>query len=105
VQDFLALPFDDGEFDFVLDSGCFHHVPVEDRRTFIEGINRVLKKGGRYFLLCFSHRNGPGWNQFTEEQIEDLFSSHFDILFIRDIEFLEGDSVYRFFLNSLMVRK
>lgn len=105
VQDFLELPFDDKEFDFVLDSGCFHHVDAEKRSTYIEGVHRVLKKDGKYFLLCFSHRNGPGWNQFTEQQINELFSKRFDILFIKDVEFLEGDSVYRFFLNSLMVSK
>jgi len=26
VQNFLKLPFRDGEFDFVFDMGCFHHV-------------------------------------------------------------------------------
>ncbi|MEE9223343.1 MAG: class I SAM-dependent methyltransferase [Thermoplasmata archaeon] len=104
VQDFLELSFDDGEFDFVLDSGCFHHVAAEKRTTYIEGVHRVLKKGGKYLLLCFSHKNGPGWNQFTELQIKQLFSKHFDNLFMKDVEFLEGDQVYRFFLNSLMVR-
>lgn len=105
VQDFLELPFDNEEFDFVLDSGCFHHVPTDERKRYIEGVARVLRKGGKYFLLCFSHRNGPGWNQFTEEQISEYFSKHFDILFIKELEFLEGDSVYRFFLNSLMAKK
>ena len=26
VQNFLKLPFEDEEFDFVFDMGCFHHV-------------------------------------------------------------------------------
>lgn len=105
VQDFLELPFDDGEFDFVLDSGCFHHVIIEKRNDYIQGVHRVLRNGGKYFLLCFSHKNGPGWNQFTQEQIHELFSGFFEILFIKDIKFQEGDLVYRFFLNSLMVKK
>jgi ubiquinone/menaquinone biosynthesis C-methylase UbiE len=58
VQNFLNLPFDDAEFDFVFDMGCFHHVKVEDRRTFIGSVHRVLKNGGDYMLTCFSYRNG-----------------------------------------------
>jgi ubiquinone/menaquinone biosynthesis C-methylase UbiE len=44
VENFLNLPFKNNEFDFVFDMGCFHHVEVKDRSTFIEGVHRVLKK-------------------------------------------------------------
>lgn len=59
VENFLNLPFEDEEFDFIFDMGCFHHVKVEDRSTFIRGVHRVLKKGGSYLMVCFSYRNGP----------------------------------------------
>lgn len=36
VQNFLDLPFEDEEFDFVFDRGCFHHVKIEDRGTFLK---------------------------------------------------------------------
>jgi ubiquinone/menaquinone biosynthesis C-methylase UbiE len=65
VQNFLELPFKDGEFDFVFDMGCFHHVKIKDRTPFIKGVHRVLKKHGAYLLVCFSYRNGPAWNHFT----------------------------------------
>ena len=51
VQNFLNLPFKDEEFDFVFDMGCFHHVKVKDRSTFINGVHRVLKKGASYFMI------------------------------------------------------
>jgi ubiquinone/menaquinone biosynthesis C-methylase UbiE len=71
---FLDLPFDDETFDFIFDFGCFHHVYVEDRKKFIKGVHSVLKTGGIYQLTCFSHRNGPSWNHFTEKEIRDYFS-------------------------------
>lgn len=67
VRNFLELPFEGEEFDFVFDMGCFHHVELEDRDTFIDGIRRVLRVGHLYLMVCFSNKNGPAWNHFTEE--------------------------------------
>jgi ubiquinone/menaquinone biosynthesis C-methylase UbiE len=44
VQNFLKLPFGDEEFNFVFDMGCFHHVEVRDRDTFIEGVSGLKEK-------------------------------------------------------------
>lgn len=105
VQSFLHLPFEDEEFDLVLDIGCFHHVRVEDRATFIEGVHRVLKMGGTYFLVCFSYRNGPAWNHFTEEQIAQVFSGYFRIWDMKHVSSVEGDGVTRHFYSVLMEKK
>lgn len=104
VQSFLELPFPEGQFDLVLDSGCFHHVLVKDRNTYIKGIHRVLKTGGRYLLICFSDRNGPAWNHFSSDEIKRLFSGWFDILSIKHSGSLEGDGVVRYFQNVLMAK-
>jgi len=105
VQNFLNLPFEDEEFDFIFDMGCFHHVKVEDRNTFIRGVHRVLKKGGSYFMICFSYRNGPAWNHFTKEQIIQLFSDHFKTKNIEHIASIEGDGYTRYFYSVLMERE
>lgn len=47
------------EFDNVIDSGLFHVFNDEDRRRYVEGLGKVLKPGGRLFLLCFSDEE-PG---------------------------------------------
>ncbi|MGB9915179.1 MAG: class I SAM-dependent methyltransferase [Candidatus Bathyarchaeales archaeon] len=52
VQSFVDLSFIDEAFDFVFDMGCFHHVEVEDRIHFIEGVHRVLKKAEITCLLA-----------------------------------------------------
>ncbi len=105
VQDFLKLPFENEMFDFVFDLGCFHHVKVGDRDTFIRGVHRVLKKGGSYLMICFSYRNGPAWNHFTEEQIMQLFSDRFRIQNLEHIASVEGDGYVRYFYSVLMEKK
>jgi len=105
VQNFVTLPFGEEEFDFVFDMGCFHHVKVEDRIKFIEGVHRVLKKGGSYLLTCFSYKNGRAWNHFTKKQIISLFSGYFEINEIRHISSIEGDGYRRYFYTVLMKKK
>jgi len=105
VQSFLNLPFEDEEFDFVFDMGCFHHVKTRDRRKFIEGVRRVLKKHGLYLMVCFSYRNGPAWNHFTKTQIVDVFKALFEIKSIDHISSVEGDGYTRYFYVTLMERK
>lgn len=102
VQNFLELPFEDGEFDFIFDMGCFHHVEAEDRSTFIEGVQRVLKKDGLYLMVCFSAKNGPAWNHFTKQQIAQLFSDYFRIREVRHISSVEADGYRRYFYQFLM---
>ena len=105
VQDFLELPFEDEEFDFVFDMGCFHHVKTEDRASFIKGVHRVLKKRGNYMLTCFSYKNGPAWNHFTRQQLIDLFSGLFEMWEFRHYTSMEGDGVARYFYTVLMKKK
>jgi 2-polyprenyl-3-methyl-5-hydroxy-6-metoxy-1,4-benzoquinol methylase len=47
ILSFVDLRFRDEEFDFVFDMSCFHHVEIEERASFIEGVHRVLKKRRR----------------------------------------------------------
>jgi ubiquinone/menaquinone biosynthesis C-methylase UbiE len=105
IQSFVDLSFGDEEFDFVFDMGCFHHVEIVDRSKFIKGVHRVLKKGGDYLLTCFSYKNGPAWNHFTEKQLISLFSGYFGINEIRHFSSIEGDSVKRHFYTLLMKKK
>ncbi|HJW65927.1 MAG TPA: class I SAM-dependent methyltransferase [Candidatus Bathyarchaeia archaeon] len=105
VQDFLELPFEDEEFNFVFDMGCFHHVKPEDRATFINGVHRVLKKRDNYMLTCFSYKNGPAWNHFTRQQLIDLFSGLFEMEEFRHYLSKEGDGGARYFYTILMKKK
>ncbi len=104
VADFLSLPFKSEELDFAFDFGCFHHVQVKDRISFIRGVYRILKPKGTYFLVCFSYKNGPAWNHFRREQIVELFGDYFEIEWIKHVSSLESDMVTRYFYEALMKR-
>lgn len=104
VGDFLNLPFKSEQFDFAFDFGCFHHVQVEDRITFVKGVHRVLRPRGTYLLVCFSYKNGPAWNHFKREQIVELFGDFFEVEWIKHVSSVEGDAVTRYFYETMMKR-
>ena len=101
---FLNLPFRE-EFDFLVDIGCFHNVREEDRERYLSEVLRVLKKGGKYYLMCFSERNGKAWNHFSREQIEEIFRPYFIILDMEHSRSLENDGIVRYFYNVLMEKR
>ena len=102
LASFVTLPFKDAAFDFVFDMGCFHHVEVEDRPEFIQGVRRILKPKSNYLLICFSERNGRAWNHFTKEQIAEHFSEKFKLTKLDHFGSVEGDGYTRFFYSALM---
>ncbi|UCE95584.1 MAG: class I SAM-dependent methyltransferase, partial [Candidatus Bathyarchaeota archaeon] len=102
VSSFLNLPFKHKTIGFVFDFGCFHHVEVENRASFIRGVNNVLKTEGMYLMVCFSYKNGPAWNHFRKDKLEELFGEYFDIKWIKHISSVEGDKVTRYFYEILM---
>jgi len=100
----LKYPFE--HFTFVLDRGCFHSIPPEKREKFIRGVHRVLKRNGKYQMTCFSYKNGPATNHFTEEDIRKFFSDYFNILSIKEESFEENISGHkRYFYVALMEKK
>lgn len=48
------LPFRDGEFDVVLSTLMFHHLPKKGREEFGREAFRVLKRGGRVLIIDFA---------------------------------------------------
>jgi ubiquinone/menaquinone biosynthesis C-methylase UbiE len=98
----LALEFEDGKFDNVTDSGLFHTFQDPERTVFAREIARVLPEGGKYFMLCFSEKEPTDWGgprRVTRREIEETFSPHFKINYIRDSSFAtrihnEGGKAY-----------
>uniref|UniRef100_UPI002DDDBD97 Methyltransferase domain-containing protein n=1 Tax=Methanosarcina acetivorans (strain ATCC 35395 / DSM 2834 / JCM 12185 / C2A) TaxID=188937 RepID=UPI002DDDBD97 len=82
--------FTEDEFDIVIDSGLFHVITDEERLLFTRHVHRVLREGGRYFMLCFSDRE-PGEYELprraSRAEIESTFSPLFNIIYIRDVIF------------------
>lgn len=85
------------KFDLVFDRGCFHHIPVKSKPIYAQLVHRLLREGGKYFLLCFSDKNPPLKKNLSKEDIRRYFSPGFRILFIKDSihrESLTGNKRY-----------
>ena len=82
--------FKESEFDIVIDSGLFHVMADEERLLFVQQLYRVLKEGGKYFMLCFSDKE-PGEyelpRRLSKAEIKSTFSSLFNISYIKDAIF------------------
>ena len=78
--------FTEAEFDIVIDSGLFHVMTDDERPVFVWQIHRVLKPGGKYFMLCFSDKEpgdyGP--RRISKAEIEHTFTPFFNIIYIKD---------------------
>ena len=77
VGDALSLGSLAEQFDTVLDCGLFHVFDDPDRLRFVESLSSVLRPGGRYYMLCFSDDEPPGWGprRVTRHEIREAFSN------------------------------
>jgi SAM-dependent methyltransferase len=67
----FAATFTAGSYDLVYDSGCFHHIPPHRRKDYVELVNRALKPGGSYGLVCYRPEVGSG---YTDQQVYERAS-------------------------------
>jgi len=105
TADATNLQFPDELFVFVLDRGCFHSIPKEKREAFILGVHRILQKGGKYYMMCFSYRNRWAPNRFTKKDIQEYFSKLFKILEIKEITIKDSFGEEHSFYINLMEKK
>lgn len=63
------------QFDTVLDCGLFHVFDDQERCSFVDNLRAVVRPGGRYFMLCFSERQGGefGPRRVTQQEIRNSF--------------------------------
>jgi len=69
------------QFDTVLDCGLFHVFEDDDRRRFVASLRSAMTSGGRYFMLCFSEVEPPGWGprRVTQQEIREAFSDGWQV--------------------------
>ena len=105
------LSFEQGAYDFVYDSGCFHHIAPHRRNDYIRVVSDALRPGGCFALTCFveggqyggsdmtdwdvyRERSLNGGLGFTEEKLRSIFDT-FEVLDIRLMqEAAPTDSVF-----------
>jgi len=119
-------------FNTIIDSGLFHMLSDEERPIFVDNLAAVVRRGGTYFMLCFSEltpkldyselkdyygklkylmpysdklkARGYWPRQVTQAEIKELFQDGWHINYIRQAA-LEGrikTSVVHAWLSSIL---
>src|SRR5262245_56134371 len=88
VKDAMTLKDWTERFDNVIDSGLFHVFSDEDRRRYVEGLETVLKPGGRLFLLCFSDEEPgtQGPRRVSKKELRAAFAADWAIESIEPVQ-------------------
>ena len=96
-KNIFDLAVDEGSYDIVFDSGCFHHIAPHRRISYNDLITRALKTDGFFGITCFLENGKYGgatltdwdvyraWSLkgglgFTEHKLRDIFKD------LREIE-------------------
>jgi cyclopropane fatty-acyl-phospholipid synthase-like methyltransferase len=81
VKDALTLGDGGERFASVIDSGLFHVFSDDHRRRYVEGLTRVVKPGGRLFLMCFSDEEPgtEGPRRVSRQELYDAFADGWEV--------------------------
>lgn len=75
-----------GEFDLIIDRGCFHVLSPESRQDYVNVVYSLLKPKGYLLLKCFSsletREGGP--YKFKPEEIREIFNTKLRILSVEE---------------------
>lgn len=69
----LQLPVETNTVDFVNDRGCFHVIAEEDRETYAQEVDRILKPGGFMLLRGCRESNEEGHHVPVTEYAVDRY--------------------------------
>lgn len=89
VKDALSLQNWSEQFDHVTDCGLFHVFNDDDRQSYVRGLAKVLKPGGRLSLMCFSDAE-PGTHgprRVPKQELEQCFAEGWEIESIAPVRF------------------
>ncbi|CAN7400443.1 class I SAM-dependent methyltransferase [Rossellomorea sp. LjRoot5] len=91
-QNIFDCDFPIGKYDFIYDSGCFHHIAPHRRISYLTLIERALGEGGYFGITCFYQGGKLGGSDlsdwevykkgslmgglgYTEERLKSVFQS------------------------------
>lgn len=64
----LCLNLESQEFDYIYDSGCFHHLSPHRRVSYIHFINKYLKNNGYFSISAFKENGKYGGSSLSDKQ-------------------------------------
>lgn len=76
-------------FDTLIDCGCFHTLPDDDRPRYAASMAALSRPDGQLHLMCFSEAEPPGWGprRVTEAELLQTFSAGWEAEAIRPTQF------------------
>lgn len=89
VADALALGAPRPAFDVAIDCGLFHTFSDVERARYVASVRRVVRPGGRLFVLCFSEQE-PNWGgprRVTQAEIGAAFANGWSVRDVREERF------------------
>lgn len=97
-------------FDTVIDSGLFHVMTDEERPIYVKQVHRVLKDGGKYFMMCFSDKEPGEWGprRVSKLEIEQALTPWFKIEYIKDALFdtrVHGGKIKAYLVSAVKNKK
>lgn len=102
------LEIEEGTYDIVYDSGCFHHIAPHRRMNYLALLNKALKPNGYFGLTCFipggelGGANISDWEVYrlhslqgglgyTEEKLRTIFQDY-DVIEIRKMKEIKQEN-------------
>lgn len=110
-KNIFDLAIEDETYDMVYDSGCFHHIAPHRRMSYIELLQKALKKGGYFAITCFVQggelggadlsdlevyqlRSLQGGLGFTEEKLRTILKDFEEVEIRKMKEMKQSDEVF-----------
>ncbi|WP_419393989.1 class I SAM-dependent methyltransferase [Cytobacillus praedii] len=70
----FELDMEDGSYDLVYDSGCFHHIAPHRRMSYINLVKKALKPNGFFAMTCFVQGGELGGAEISDWDVYRLLS-------------------------------
>jgi SAM-dependent methyltransferase len=68
------IDIEEGAYDIVYDSGCFHHIAPHRRMSYINLVKRALKPHGFFAITCFVPGGELGGAEISDWEVYKLLS-------------------------------
>ena len=107
-------------FDFIYDSGCFHHIKPHRRNEYLKTILKYLKPDGYFSMVCFNLKGGAnisdydvyrdysmhGGLGFSEYKLKTILEAYFEIIEFREMKESVDENIFgKSFLWTVLMKK
>ncbi|MGN7297946.1 class I SAM-dependent methyltransferase [Ferdinandcohnia sp. SAFN-114] len=73
-KNIFDLEIENGAYDIVYDSGCFHHIAPHRRISYINLVKKALKPNGYFAITCFEEGGEFGGSNISDWEVYRLRS-------------------------------